>query len=120
MLIVAVSYDVESLNRRLRALESAGNVVVPASSLQSCMNAIFNPFHILIIGASVPFDDRATIAKECKRVRPTAEIISVEWPGSQHLDLADVVVPAGKVLNFTSNIRVRRSGAPTKFKVRRA
>lgn len=105
MLIAAVSYDVESLNRRLRALEDAGNVVVPASSLQSCMNAIFNPFHILIIGASVPSDDRATIAKECKRVRPTAEIISVEWPGSQHLDLADVVVPAGNEQTLLETVR---------------
>lgn len=95
MLIVAVSYDVESLNRRLQALENAGNVVVPASSLQSCMRAIYNPFHVVIIGASVPYDDRTRIAEECKSVRPNPEIISVEWPGSQHLDLADVMVPAG-------------------------
>lgn len=95
VLILAVAYDVEKLNRRLLALERLGNVVVPASSLASCMHAIFNPFHLLIIGASVPEQDRQTIAKESKRVRPTAAILSVESPGGQALELADVHVPAG-------------------------
>lgn len=95
MLILAVSYDPESLNRRLRALERAGNMVVPASTFQSCMNAIFNPYHVLIIGASVPEADRKKIADESKKVRPRAEIISVEYPESKRLDLADIVVPAG-------------------------
>lgn len=94
MLILAVSYDPESLNRRLRALERAGNMVVPASTFQSCMNAIFNPYHVLIIGASVPEADRKKIADESKKVRPRAEIISVEYPESKRLDLADIVVPA--------------------------
>lgn len=95
MLIVAVSYDFETLNRRMRALELAANVVVPASSFNSCMNTIFNPFHVLIIGASVPQKDRQRIAVESKRVRPTADIVSVEWPGTAKLDIADVCVAAG-------------------------
>lgn len=111
MLILAVSYDPESLNRRLRALERAGNMVVPASTFQSCMNAIFNPFHVLIIGASVPDADRKKIAEESKKVRPRAEIISVEYPESKRLDLADIVVPAGdeeKLLEVVRRLQYRK------------
>jgi hypothetical protein len=95
VLIVAVSYDTESLNRRMRSLERLGNIVVPTSSLDSCMKAIFNPFHVLIIGATVPREDRQRIAEESRKVRPRADIISVEWPGSQPMNLADVSIPAG-------------------------
>lgn len=111
MLILAASYDPESLNRRLRALERAGNMVVPASTFQSCMNAIFNPFHVLIIGASVPDADRKKIAEESKKVRPRAEIISVEYPESKRLDLADIVVPAGdeeKLLEVVRRLQYRK------------
>ena len=59
------------------------------------MNAIFNPFHVLIIGATVSESDRKKIAEQSKKVRPRAEIISVEYPESKRLDLADIVVPAG-------------------------
>jgi hypothetical protein len=95
VLIIAVSYDFENLNRRMQALERAGNAVLPASSLQSCMNAIFNPFHVLVIGASVPQADREAIAAESKKVRPNSEIISVEWPDSRPLRSADIRIPAG-------------------------
>ena len=95
VLIVAVSYDAESLNRRLRALERAGRVVVPASSLKNCLNPIFNPFHLLIIGVSVPQADRKKIAEESKGIGLAAEIISVEDRDSQRLELVDAVVPAG-------------------------
>ena len=95
VLIVAVSYDIESLNRRLLALEQIGHVVVPASSLESCLNALFNPFHLLIIGASVPENDRQEIAKQSKRLRPAAQIVSVESLAAHRLELADVWVPAG-------------------------
>lgn len=97
MLIIAVSYDCESLNRRILALQSSGNVVVPASSLDSCINAIFTgAYHVLIIGATVPPADRSKIAKESRALRPQANIISVEWPGSERLELADVSVAAGR------------------------
>lgn len=88
MLIVAISYDSQTLNSRLTALQRLGNVLVPASSLDSGLNAIFSPFHVLIIGASVPYEDRQRLAVESKRVNPRAEIISVEWPGSRKLELA--------------------------------
>jgi hypothetical protein len=97
VLIVAVSYDFESLNRRILALQSSGHAVVPASSFDSCMNAIFTgAYHVLVIGATVPPADRAKIATESRALRPHANIISVEWPGSERLELADVSVAAGQ------------------------
>jgi len=95
VLVIAVSYDVESLNLRIRALEQAGNAVIPASSFESCMNALFTSFHLLIIGASVPHQDRQKLARESRKVRPTAQIISVEWPDSPALDAMDARIPAG-------------------------
>ena len=97
MLIVAVSYDFASLNERIAALQSSGHAVVPASSLESCVNAIYaSAYHVLIIGATVPPADRKTIANESRSLRPQASIISVEWPGSDRLENADVCIPAGQ------------------------
>jgi|SRR6185312_15248381 len=108
VLILVVSYNPESLNHRLQTLERAGNIVIPASTLQSCINAIFNPFHVLIIGASVPQPDRRIIAEESKKVRPDAEIISVEYPTSTRLQFADLVLPArdeGKLLDAVRRLQ---------------
>lgn len=96
MLIIAVSYDFESLNRRIVALESAGHAVIPASSLESCTNAIFTgAYHVLVIGATVVPQDRLRIVKESRSVRPQASIVSVEWEGADRLQAADVSIPAG-------------------------
>ena len=75
------------------------------------MNAIFNPFHVLIIGASVPEADRKKLAEESKKVHPRGEIISVEYPESKRLDLADIVVPAGdeeKLLEAVRRLQYQR------------
>ena len=70
---------------------------MPASSVESGMNAISTgAYHVLIIGATVPATDRMRIASESRELRPQANIISVEWPGSERLQLADVSVPAGQ------------------------
>lgn len=97
MLIIAVSYDFESLNRRILVLQNTGHAVIPASSLDSCINAIFaSAYHLLIIGATVPRRDRLQIAKESRELRPQAAIISVEWPGSDRLESANICVAAGQ------------------------
>ena len=97
MLVIAVSYDFESLNNRILALQNSGHAVIPASSLDSGMNAISTgTYHVLIIGATVPPADRIRIANESRALRPQANIISVEWPGSDRLEFADVSVPAGQ------------------------
>jgi O-acetylhomoserine/O-acetylserine sulfhydrylase-like pyridoxal-dependent enzyme len=95
VLIVAVSYDSQSLNQRIHALESAGHVVVPASSLESGLNALATDYYrLLIIGATVPFHDRERLAVISKRLRPEANIISVEWADSPTLELADRAIVA--------------------------
>jgi hypothetical protein len=95
LLILAVSYDSESLNRRISAFENAGHVVVPASTLESCLRAMTtNRYGLMVIGATVPFEDRTRISKISKRIRPEALIISVERKDSPSLELADRVVIA--------------------------
>lgn len=97
VLVIAVSYDFESLNNRILALQNSGHAVIPASSLDSGMNAISTgTYHVLIIGATVPSADRLRIANESRALRPQANIISVEWPGSDRLEFADISVPAGQ------------------------
>lgn len=91
-----MGYDAGDLNRQMEALEKAGHVVVPASSLESCLNAIvLGGYRLLLIGATVPFDDRQQIASVSKRLRPESHIISVEWPDSPTLKLADRCIEAG-------------------------
>jgi DNA-binding response OmpR family regulator len=115
VLIIAVSYDFESLNRRIIGLENASHAVIPASSLDSCLNAIATgAYHALIIGATVPLADRLQIAQESRALRPQASIVSVEWPGSDRLELADVAVPAAQeelLLEALRQIQYGRQGS---------
>jgi hypothetical protein len=85
----------------MEALEKAGHVVVPASSLESCLNAVvLGGYRLLLIGATVPWGDRQQIATVSKRVRPESHIISVEWPDSPKLKLADHCIEAGHELEL--------------------
>lgn len=106
MLIVAVSYDSQSLNQRIRALENEGHVVVPASSLGSGLNALATDlYNLLIIGATVPFQDRERIATISKKIRPEAHIISVEWADSPTLELADRAIVANNEDELMAAVR---------------
>jgi DNA-binding response OmpR family regulator len=96
VLILLVSYDAESLNRGMQDLESAGHPVVPASSLESGLNAmVMDAYRLVIFGASVPFHDRQQLASTSRKIRPEASIVSVEWQDSPTLALADLCVQAG-------------------------
>ena len=71
MLIAAVSYDSESLNRRIMAFQNLGHVVVPASSLTSCLSVIsLNNYDVLVIGATVPVADGKTIISASREFVP--------------------------------------------------
>src|SRR5438874_8165608 len=96
MPIVAVSYDSESLNRRITAFQNLGYAVIPASSLASCFSVIaLNNYDLLVIGATVPVADRKTIVAASGRIRPEAKIVSVGWPGAKPPVPVDRVVEAG-------------------------
>lgn len=96
MLIVAVSYDSESLNRRIVAFQNLGHVVVPASSLTSCLSVIsLNNYDVLVVGATVPVADRKTIISASRRIRPGGRILSVERLGSKASTSVDRIVEAG-------------------------
>ena len=70
MVIVAVSFDPEAVNRRITSLQAQGHIVVPASSLKSCLSVLaLNNYHLLVIGATVPIEDRQTIADASRRIR---------------------------------------------------
>ena len=96
MLIVAVSYDSSSLNKRMDALQRLGHIVIPASSLAPARKAIESSnYHLLLIGATVPKPDRQSIANLSRSLRPLSKIISVEFPNSSPLQQADKHVIAG-------------------------
>ncbi len=112
MLIIAVSYDAESLNRRITSLQNDGHAVVPASSLKSCLSALtFNNYDLLVIGATVPMQDRQAIAAASRRIRKEGQILSVEWPGEKPLATADRMVQAGDESGLLAAVRTlaRRS-----------
>ena len=96
MVILAVSYDLGSLNKRIEALQGLGHVVVPTSSLKTCRRAIQDSkYHLLVIGATVPGIDRTILASLSKTTHPESKIVSVERQEELTVPLADIRVPAG-------------------------
>lgn len=96
LVIVAVSYDSASLNRRMDTLQKAGHIVIPASSRESCLTHIRTAtYHLLLIGSTVPTANRKQFVELSRKVSPRSKIISVELPDSQPLALADKRVIAG-------------------------
>jgi O-acetylhomoserine/O-acetylserine sulfhydrylase-like pyridoxal-dependent enzyme len=96
LVIIAVSYDTASLNRRMDTLQRLGHIVVPASSLSTGQRVIeANQYHLLLIGSTVSARDRHELANISKEQRPLSRIISVETPGTPPLKIADRRVAAG-------------------------
>lgn len=96
MLIIAVSYDSSSLNKRMDTLQRMGHIVVPASALPPARKAIENSnYHLLLIGATVSRSDRESLAALSRSLRPLSKIISVEFPNTPSLAQADKHVIAG-------------------------
>ena len=96
MVIIAVSYDFQSLNRRIAALQQVGHIIVPASSLASALHAIETGlYHLLLIGATVSTSDQQQLAKLSRTLHPYSKIISVTFPESEPIKTSDRQVPAG-------------------------
>ena len=96
VIIIAVSYDSASLNRRMRTLRDVGHVIVPASSLESALNAIeTGNYHLLLLGATVSAGDRRALAAASRKLHPHSKIISVNPTHSEPLKMADQQVIAG-------------------------
>jgi len=96
VVIVAISYDSRSLNRRMDSLQGIGHVIVPASSLASGLRAIeTGNYHLLLMGATVSTSDQQQLAAASRKVHPRSKIISVSFPESEPIEIADRQVPAG-------------------------
>jgi DNA-binding NtrC family response regulator len=96
LIIIAVSYDATSLNARMQSLQRLGHIVVTASSLHAGRKVIQDSaYHVLLIGATVPQLDREILANLSRARRPESKIISVEFPGSRRLEVADRYLKAG-------------------------
>jgi hypothetical protein len=81
---------------RMASLQRLGHVVLPASSLDAGRRIIQDSaYHVLLIGATVPQLHRETLGNLSKTRRPQSKIISVEVPGSSHLEVADRYLKAG-------------------------
>jgi hypothetical protein len=96
VVIVAISYDSQSLNRRMDTLQGVGHVIIPASSLASGLRVIqTGNYHLLLMGATVSTSDQLELAKASRRLHPRSKIISVSFPESEPIETADRQVPAG-------------------------
>jgi hypothetical protein len=96
VVIVAISYDSQSLNRRMDTLQGVGHVIIPASSLASGLRVIqTGNYHLLLMGATVSTSDQRELAKASRRLHPRSKIISVNFPESESIETADRRVPAG-------------------------
>jgi len=96
LVIIAVSYDAASLNRRIETLERAGHIIIPASSLAAARKAIeTSSYHVLLIGATVSPADRENLATLSRKLHHQTKIVSVEPAASPPLKLADKRVLAG-------------------------
>jgi len=96
VVIIAISYDSQSLNRRIGALQGVGHVIIPASSLASGLHAIeTGDYHLLLMGATVSTSDQRELAKASRKLHPRSKIISVSFPESEPVKTADQQVIAG-------------------------
>src|SRR5579884_241878 len=81
MILLLVSYDPESLNSRTRLFQEAGHLVVPASSLQQALKDVRSgDFDALVLGVTVPNEDRAEIVRAAHGAQHAAKIICVDDP----------------------------------------
>ena len=80
----------------MESLQRVGHVVVTASSLDAARKVVQNSaYHVLLIGATVPQLDREELAKLSRAFGPESKIISVEFPGSPRLEVADRYLKVG-------------------------
>ena len=77
-------------------LQGIGHLIIPASSLESGLRAIeTGNYHLLLVGATVSALDQQQLAKASRKLHPRSKIISVSYPESEPIELADQQVPAG-------------------------
>lgn len=95
VIVLAISYDLISLNNRIRTLSDAGHFVVPAADKKAALERLRTcRVDAIAIGASVPAADReafisagCTKNKKCRILVTSADGTPV--PG------ADLIVPPG-------------------------
>lgn len=96
MILLAVSYDKESLNRRKAELERAGHLIVPASCRETAMRfAGEHAYDAALIGFSVPDADALAISQHAKALHPNISIVYVRDMHSPRPMHADVIVRPG-------------------------
>ena len=80
----------------MHSLQRLGHIVVTASSLNAGRRVIQDStYPVLLVGATVPQLHREILGSLSKARRPEGKIISVEFPGSRRLEVADRYLKAG-------------------------
>lgn len=94
LIVLAISYDLISLNDRIRLLTDAGHLVVPASSRQTALNQLsMGKFDVIAIGATVMANDREMFIRMARQHDGRCRIIAATADGSTVGD-ADATIPA--------------------------
>ena len=77
-------------------MEIVGNIVVPSSSVDSCLRAMtWRQYQLLVIASTVAVEDRALLADASRKIRPEARIVSIDDSDSINREMADYCIQAG-------------------------
>jgi len=94
--ILAMSYDPVRLSERQKLFAKKGFLVVPATSLEIALRVIEeNEYDLLLVGASVPAEDREKISLKFREFQDEAAILWVTAKSLEPTPLADGFAIAG-------------------------
>jgi DNA-binding NtrC family response regulator len=89
--VLLVSHIAELLQEREQTLRAAGYEV---TAEQSCAGAATQkgPFDAVVLGYSLPEEERNQLARDIKRANPDAKIIMMYFASVKNTDAADVIL----------------------------
>ena len=103
--ILSISYNESLLQTRALMLSREGFEVESAVGFSAAVHAFENgSFDLVIIGHSIPFDDKATIIKQLKAVSNTP-ILALRRPNEEPLQVAEYNLDSGDPQLFLSYVK---------------
>ena len=103
--ILSISYNKSLLQTRALILSREGFEVESAVGFSAAVHAFENGrFDLVIMGHSIPFDDKATIIKQLKAVSNTP-ILALRRPNEEPLQVAEYNLDSGDPQLFLSYVK---------------
>ena len=91
--VLLVSHVAELLQEREQTLRAAGYEVTVEQSCADAVSAIQSgPFDAVVLGFSLPEEERNQLARDIKRANPGAKIIMTYFASVKNTDQADAIL----------------------------